>query len=166
MKTKIKKHLKEIIVFILVLIVAMNVVSYYRSLELNKQQLDIKSFKLLDGSSYAIKDDKPLIIYFWATWCPVCKFQSPNIQKLSEKYEVITIATQSGSKKDIENYLKEKGLSFKVVDDSDAYYSQKFNIKVFPTTFIYDKDKNLKFSEVGYTSTLGLYIRMFFSDWY
>ncbi len=162
MKDKIKKYIKEIIVFIVILSVAANILSYYRSGDLNKEQLNIKSFKLLDNSVYSVKDDKPLIIYFWATWCPVCKFQSPNIETLSKDYEVITIATQSGSKEQIDKYLKDKNLTFKVVDDSDGYYANKFNISVFPTTFIYDKDKNLKYSEVGYTSMIGLYFRMFF----
>ena len=164
MKIKIKKYIKEILVFVVVLTIAMNIVSYYRSLDLNKDQLDITSFKLLDETIYEVKADKPLIIYFWATWCPICKFQSPNIQKLTKDYEVITIATDSGSKKAIKKYMQKKSLSFKVVDDSDGYYARKFNIKVFPTTFIYDKKQNLEFSEVGYTSTIGLYARMILSN--
>ncbi|MBS9782507.1 MAG: hypothetical protein KGV43_01740 [Arcobacter sp.] len=36
--------------------------------------------------------------------------------------------------------------------------SMKVNIQAFPITLIYDKDKNLKFSEVEYTSTFGLYL--------
>ena len=39
-------------------------------------------------------------------------------------------------------------------------FNNKFNIKVFPTTLIYSKDQNLEFSEVGYTTTIGLYSRM------
>lgn len=163
LKEKIKKYTKEIVIFVVLLSIAMNALSYYRSLDLNKDSLDFKSFKLIDGSKYEVLEDKPLVIYFWATWCPVCKFQSPNIQKLSKDYEVITIATQSGGKEQIQNYLDEHNLTFKVVDDTDGFYARKFNIKVFPTTFIYDKEKNESFSEVGYTSFWGLYLRTYFS---
>jgi len=160
MKDKIKKYIKEGITFVIVLMVAANVISYYRSLDLNKDRLNIEEVILLDNTSYTIPKNKPVLVHFWATWCPTCKFESPNIEKISKDYEVITIAVQSGSKEEIETYLDEHKLTFKVVNDEKGYYSRMFNIKAFPTTFIYDKDKNLKFSEVGYTTIAGLYSRM------
>lgn len=160
MKDKIKKYIKEFLVFAVLLTVAANAFSYYRSLDLNKEKLDIKTVKLLDGTNYEIPKNKPILVHFWATWCPVCELESSNIEKLAKDYEVLTIAVQSGTKKEIENYLKKHDLTFKVVNDADGFYSRKFNIKVFPTSFIYDKDKNLTFTEVGYTTTVGLYSRM------
>ncbi|RXJ90648.1 protein disulfide oxidoreductase [Arcobacter sp. CECT 8983] len=160
MKEKIKKYLKEIIVFVVVLTIAANVFSYYRSLDLNKEKLDLKTITLLDGSLYTLPNNKPVLLHFWATWCPTCKFEASNIEKISKDYEVITVAVQSGTKEDIQNYLNEHNLSFKVINDEDSFYSKKFNIKAFPSTFIYDSEKSLMFSEVGYTSTLGLYARM------
>ena len=164
MSDKIKKYLKEIIKFVVLAVIIINVVSYYRAIDLNKEELNFKSFELLDGSIYKVENDKPILIHFWATWCPICKVEAPNIEKLSKDYEVITIATQSGSKEDIEKYLKENKLTFKVVNDDDGFYSRNFNISVFPTTFIYNKEKQVKFSEVGYTSTVGLYSRMMLSQ--
>lgn len=160
MKEKIKKYAKEGLISIVLLAIVMNALSYYRSLDLNKEKLEINTFTLLDGSIYKIPEDKPLIIHFWATWCPTCKFEASNIEKISKDYEVLTIAVQSGSKEEIEAYLKENNLSFRVVNDEDAFFSSKFNIKAFPTTLIYDNDKNVKFTEVGYTTTAGLYSRM------
>jgi len=163
MKTKVKKYIKEILKFVILLAIILNVVSYFKSQDLNKEKLNETNFILLDGTTYNISKDKPVLVHFWATWCPTCKIEAPNIEKISKDYEVITIATQSGSKEEIQKYLDEHELSFKVVNDIDGYYSNKFKIKAFPTTFIYDKDKNLTFSEVGYTSTLGLYARMWWS---
>jgi thiol-disulfide isomerase/thioredoxin len=160
MKDKIKKYLKEGIVFIVMLTVAMNAMSYYRSLDLNKDNLDIKSFKLLNNTEYTLPQNKAIIVHFWATWCPTCKFEASNIEKISKDYEVITIAVQSGTKEEIQEYLNENNLTFKVVNDEDGFYSRKFNIKAFPTTLIYDKNGNQKFSEVGYTTTACLYSRM------
>lgn len=160
MKDKIKKYIKEIIIFVFILAVAMNVLSYYRGLDLNKDKLNIQTFNLIDDSEYNILIDKPLIIHFWATWCPTCKLEASNIEKLSKDYEVITIAVQSGTNEEIQKYIKENDLSFRIVNDKEGFYSLKFNIKAFPTTLIYDKEQNLKFSEVGYTTTAGLYARM------
>lgn len=160
MKEKIKKYFKETIIFVVMLTIAMNAMSYYRALDLNKEKLDIKSFKLLDNSEYFVSKNKKILVHFWATWCPTCKFEAANIEKISKDYEVITIAVQSGTRKEIQKYLDDNDLTFKVVNDEDGFYSRKFNIKVFPTTFIYDKNGNQKFSEVGYTTTAGLYSRM------
>ncbi len=162
-KNKIKEYLKEGVIFVVLLTVVLNGVSYYRSLDLNKDKLNIETFKLLDNTTYEVKNNKPILVHFWATWCPTCKFESPNVDTISKDYEVITIAVQSGSKENIQKYLDEHGLGFNVVNDSDGALSQKFNIQVFPTTLIYDKEKNLKFSEVGYTTTAGLYSRMLLS---
>ncbi len=152
--------MSDIILFAIVI----NIISYYKSLELNKNKLDINKFKLINDLVYEVPKNKPLLIHFWATWCPTCKFESKNIEKISKDYEVITIAVQSGSKEDILKYLQKHDLTFKVVNDKDSLYSNKFNIKAFPTTLIYNRNRDLKFSEVGYTTTVGLYSRMKLSE--
>ena len=56
--------------------------------------------------------------------------------------------------------MQEKGLSFKVLNDKDGEWGRVFKIEVFPTTFIYDAKGELRFTEVGYTSTAGLLARL------
>ncbi|MDX4049828.1 protein disulfide oxidoreductase [Aliarcobacter skirrowii] len=164
MNQKIKKYLISFIKYAIFFIVVINLVSYYKSLNLNKNRLEIRSFELLDGTTYEIEKDKPLLIHFWATWCPICALEEQNIETISKDYQVITIATQSGSSEEIKEYLEKNNLSFKVVNDDLATLSREFNIKAFPTTFIYDKNQNLKFSEVGYSSTFGLKLRLWWSN--
>jgi len=149
-----KKYLKEIVKSLLIIVVVLNAYSFYRAQDLNKEKLPLQNI---------IMNEKPLVVHFWATWCPVCKIEAPNIQKISKEHNVITIASQSGTNKDIINYLKENNLDFTFINDQDNSYAKKFNVTVFPTTLIYDKDKNLIFSEVGYTSTLGLYLRIWWA---
>lgn len=164
MNQKIKKYLISFIKYAIFFIVVINLVSYYKSLDLNKNRLEIRSFELLDGTNYEIEKDKPLLIHFWATWCPICALEEQNIETISKDYQIITIATQSGSSEEIKEYLEKNNLSFKVVNDNLATLSREFNIKAFPTTFIYDKNQNLKFSEVGYSSTFGLKLRLWWSN--
>ena len=164
MSEKIKKILKNLIKYTIFFIIVLNLVSYFKGLDLNKEKFSIQSFELIDGSNYEIKNDKTLLVNFWASWCPICALEEQNIENLSKDFEVITIATQSGSNEEIEKYLKDKNLSFKVVNDEFGLLSGEFNVKAFPTTFIYDKNKNLKFTEVGYTSTFGLKLRLWLSS--
>ena len=161
---KFKKYLKEIITFVITITILANIISYYKSTSLNKDKLEFQNITLLDGTTYNIPANKPILIHFWATWCPICKIEASNIETLSKKFEVITVAVDSGSQDEIQSYLKKHNLSFKVIDDFDKHYASKYNISVYPTTFIYDKNKNLLFSEVGYTSTLGLYLRMIWAN--
>lgn len=164
MKTKLKKYIKEILSFIVILLIFSNALSYYRATSLNKEKLNISNITLIDNTQFKINNDKPTLVHFWATWCPTCKIEAPNIQSLSEDYEVLTIAVSSKEDENIQKYLKEHNLNFKVFNDIDGAYARKFNISVFPTTLIYDKDKNVRFSEVGYTSTWGLTLRMWWAN--
>ena len=160
MKQKIKKSAVEIVKFLIILTILANIISYYKSSDLNKNQLELNNITLLDNVQYKLPNNKPVLIHFWATWCPICKVEAPNIQTLSKDYEVITIAVGSGDDDTIKEYLKENSLDFKVINDYDSQLAEKFNITVYPTTLIYDHKRNLQFSEVGYTSTIGLYLRM------
>ncbi|MEA3289751.1 MAG: protein disulfide oxidoreductase [Campylobacterota bacterium] len=164
MQEKIKKYSKEFLFFIISVFVISNLISLYKSQDLNSERFILKNLTLIDGKKYKVPLNKPTLVHFWATWCPTCKMEASNIEKLSKDYEVITIAVQSGDDKKIKAYLKENNLSFKVLNDNKGIYAKKFNIEVFPTTFIYDKNQELVFSEVGYTSTLGLKLRMFWAS--
>ena len=162
-KDKIKKYAKEIALFFLIMTLFANIVSFYRSSELNKISLDTKTLSLLNDTSYRFEKHKPVLLYFWATWCPSCKMQSSNIESISKKFNVLSIAIKSGDDKQIEEYLKKSNLSFRVHNDTDGEIAKKFNISVFPTTIIYDKKGEIFFSDVGYTTTFGLWLRMWWA---
>ena len=155
MKEKLNKYLKEIVLFTLVMVIFSNGLSLYRSLDLNKEPLAL---------NYATDKDKPVLVHFWAVWCPICKIEAPNIQTMSENFEVITIAVKSGSDEKIQEYLNNQNLDFKFINDEDGYLAQKFGISAYPTTIIYDKNRDVVFSDVGYTSTWGLWLRMLWAS--
>ena len=164
MKDKIKHYIKEIITFIIVMTLFANAISYYKSRDLNAKPLSLNTVTLLDNTHFSVVNNKPILIHFWATWCPTCKLEAQNIQYISEHYNVLTIAVNSGSNEEIKKYLLANDLNYKVVNDSHSVYASEFNIAAYPTTFIYDKDKNMVFSDVGYTSTLGLFFRMWWAS--
>jgi thiol-disulfide isomerase/thioredoxin len=163
-KEKIKHYLKEILLFIIVMTVLANVISLYRSMDLNKEPLKALDVELIDKSIYSLDRSKPLLIHFWATWCPTCKLEAANIQRISKHYEVLTIAVNSGSDAELQAYLDERDLSFHVLNDTESYFAKTFAIAAYPTTLIYDTEQNVLFSEVGYTSTFGLWLRMWWAS--
>lgn len=164
MKEKIKHYAKEIVYFILFMTIIANLMSVYKSQDLNSEPLQLTSLTLLDNSVYNFKENRPVLIHFWATWCPTCKLEASNINYISKHFNVVTIAVNSGSTQEIQKFLTENEYTFLVNNDAQSILSQKFKIAGFPTTFIYDKDRKLIFSEVGYTSIVGLYFRMWWAS--
>jgi len=159
-KWNVKVIVKEILIGAVLLFIFTNIISYLRKPELSSTSLPQLSVKLLDGSDYSIKKGKPLMVHFWATWCPTCKLEAGNIETLSKKYEVLSVAVNSGDKAKIQSYMQSRDLSFKVVNDPEGTLAKQFHVEAYPTTFIYDANGELKFTEVGYTTTAGLLARM------
>ena len=118
--------------------------------------------ELIDGSSLALSDlkGKPVIINFWATWCPPCKAEMPDIQKLYEKSStegedaviVLGVAApnmgQEGSEEEIAAFMEEKGYTYPVLMDTEGELFNSYGIMSFPTTFMIDRDGNV----FGYVS--------------
>jgi thiol-disulfide isomerase/thioredoxin len=159
-KWNMKSIFKELIVSIIIFFILSNIISYVRKPELSSTQLPQVEVILLDGSSYQLAKGKPIVIHFWAEWCKICKLEAQNIETLSKEYEVLTIAVNSGDNTKVKAYLEERGLNFKVLNDIDGAWAKQFKVEVFPTTFIYDSRGELKFTEVGYTTTAGLLARL------
>ena len=152
--------MKELIFFTLFITLVANGVSLYKAQKLNKEKLALSTQKLINNTLYTPDKSKPLMVHIWATWCPICKAEIDNIQRVSEYYEVVTIAVDSGNDYALHKYMQEHNFNFRVINDSTKQISTHLNIEVFPTTLIYNKNKELVFSEVGYTSSFGLFIRM------
>jgi len=160
MKEKLKYYLKEIVVFSILLFVATNAISFYKSTELTKENFPLSQITLYDNTSFSYDKNKPILLHFWTTWCPTCKIEASTINALSKDYQVITVVVKAKNKAQIQNYLKKNNLSFNVIDDKNGTLATQFHIPAYPTTLIYNTQQNLIFSEVGYSSTIGLKIRL------
>lgn len=117
---------------------------------------------LLGGQSVNVQSyqGKPLLLHFWATWCSICKMEESSIASISDDYEVITVAMNSGNDMEISAYLEEQGLSFPVVVDEEGVIADRFGVRGVPTSFIIDPNANIRFTEIGFTSELGLRMRL------
>lgn len=163
---KILGWIRELLLASIILIVILNVVSFLKKPELSSTTLPHFELKSTTKQPISSKNytGKPILIHFWATWCPACKLEASNIEKISKTHQVITVAVNSGSDEEINTFLKNRDLNFDVINDKEGRFASTFSISSFPTTFIYDKDAEIKFSEVGYTSTFGLKLRMWLSE--
>lgn len=160
-KWSLKNIAKEIVTTLLMLFVISMVINYIRQPDIAE---DIYSIELSDTHHNKVDfdsfKDKPLLVHFWATWCPTCKLEASNIESITSKYNVLSIAVHSGSNLEINNFMQEHDLHYRVVNDQNGSLAEKFNITAYPTTLVYNGKGELKFTEVGYSTTLGLESRL------
>jgi len=119
------------------------------------------------GESLQLPDNlegKPLLVYFFAEWCPVCKFQNPVISAIQRDYPVIAISMQSGNAANVQRYLSEQDLDFRVVNDEDGRISRQLGVNGVPATFILNQQGRIKYSTRGYTTGPGLRSRLWLSS--
>ncbi len=102
----------------------------------------------------------PVLVHFWATWCPVCRTEQGSIAAIAhDDPTVITIAMQSGTPEQVAAHMREQGISFPVLNDPDGSIARAWGVHAVPVSFIISPDGNVSFVEVGYTTELGLRIR-------
>lgn len=107
--------------------------------------------------------DKPILLHFWATWCPVCKLEQSSIENISKDYRLITIAMQSGTNQELKSFMQDENLSFDVINDEFGLLSKKYNIRGVPASFVINKENRIKFIEIGYTTEIGMRLRLWWA---
>ncbi len=160
-KSYIKQIFKEIIIFIVLIFVISSIINYFRAPKIDNSYLNYLSGKTITGEDVEkFKSKMPLIIHFWGIWCPICKQEASTIDDVAKKYNLLSVAVDSGDDKKLLSWMRKKGLSYPVLNDKSGNLAKKFKITVFPTTIIFDKSGKIKFIETGYTTKLGLISRI------
>ena len=118
--------------------------------------------RLLDGGLVSLESyrGRPLLVHFWATWCPVCRVEEGSIDDLARDYPVLTVASNSGTAAEVAAYLKQQGLRFPVLLDESGDAGRRWGVRGVPASFIVDPDGEIAHVAVGYTTGLGLRVRL------
>ena len=160
-KWTFKRVLQELLTTLLLFFIISQLLNFIRKPDI---QTDIYTYALKDIDNKVVAfsqyKKRPLVVVFWGTWCPICKLEAPNLEKLSKQYNLLSIAVNSDTDEKIKAYMAEHQLSYRVINDANGILAKKFNIAAYPTTLIYNAKGELKFTEVGYSTTLGLQARI------
>ena len=121
-------------------------------------------FTLTDqyGNTHKLSDykGKTVFLNFWATWCPPCRAEMPDIQKLYEEYQdagddsvvILGVAAPNyggeKSEEEITAFLEENGYTYPVVMDEGGEMFMQYGVFSYPTTFMINEDGNV----YGYAS--------------
>ena len=109
-------------------------------------------FNLKDqyGVVHSLENYKGKVIFlsFWATWCPPCKKEMPDIENIYKEYgenkkDVVILGVNSEKENEVKKFLKDKGYTFPTVIDENSEVMRKYFIQAFPTSFVIDKEGNV-----------------------
>ena len=110
-------------------------------------------------------NERATLIYFWGSWCGICRYTSPAVSSLSEKgVPVVGVALQSGTMPEVQRYLQQHLWSFETINDESGAISREWEIKATPTIAII-KNGKIRHSTSGISSYWGLYLRWKWIDW-
>lgn len=108
--------------------------------------------------------DKPTLVHFWATWCPICRTEQGTIAAIARDYpNTITVAMNSGLTNEVKRYMQEQGIDIPTVNDPDGSLSETWGVHAVPASFIVAPDGKIQFVEVGYTTEIGLRLRLWWA---
>jgi len=110
----------------------------------------------------AMSQEKPVLVYFWATWCSVCTTVSPSVNFVSDGMQVVTVALNSGEQQRVKQYLDAKEYDFTVLNDPKGAISKAWGISLTPTLIVVDKGE-ISAVTTGFTSPFGMWARMLLS---
>lgn len=104
----------------------------FELLNLNDQKISLNDFR-----------GKKVLINFWASWCPPCIEEMPDIQKLHTEYgdEIIILALNIGeSKSTAASFMADNNLNFRVLLDKDKEIARNYIVRGIPTSYFLDEN--------------------------
>ena len=118
---------------------------------------------LLDGSGVrsAITEGEAGVVYFFAPWCFNCRTSIDNLDNLVADGRIAwatAIALDYGDSGEVQEFVDKTGITLPVLMGTGRTASD-WSIRAFPTYYIIDADGAISSRSVGYSTTIGLWIR-------
>ncbi|WP_219593342.1 protein disulfide oxidoreductase, partial [Aeromonas salmonicida] len=159
---RLRRWGKEALWLLLFGVVISTALDFWRSPALPEGN-PLPTLTLQDGTTadlQAMSRDKPLLVYYWASWCAVCRFTTPTVEQLWQDGEnVLTVALRSGNTQQLSKGMGKKGLTFPTHNDERGDLAARWQVSVTPS-FLIVKNGKVVSTTTGWSSGLGLKLRL------
>lgn len=150
---------------IVLLVVVLAAVQWWQARDLVVGRAPALVGHLIDGSNYQLDPaDGPILVHFWASWCPICRLEQDSIASIAADRPVITIATTSGTRDEVAAYLRDNGLEMPVLLDEEGGLARSWGVSGVPATFVVDREGNIRHAGQGYSTEIGLRLRLWWAS--
>lgn len=152
------RWLRDILLFVLILAA----VQWWQSRDLVKDQAPPLAGLLVDGTPYQLDSagEHPVLVHFWAEWCPVCRLGQDSIDDIAKDHRVITIALSSGPAVEVQAFLDEHALTMPTLIDEQGDIARRWGVFGVPSTFVVDNGGAITHASQGYSTEIGLRLRL------
>lgn len=165
--SRLKRWARELLVLAILLAGVMWVMDSWRAPQAPLAFAD-QPLHTLDGQEVTLNtlsQDRPLLVYFWASWCGICRFTTPTVAEMAQEGgNVIGIALRSGDDEKVQRYLQAKHYQMPLVNDPQGRLSANWQVSVTPTLVIIDKGQVVS-STTGFTSGWGMKLRLWWAGY-
>lgn len=123
-------------------------------LEIGDKAPDFK-LETLEGETLQLSDfrGEPVMINFWATWCPPCRQEMPDMERFYQEHDPVifsvNLTDEELNTKQVKNFLQELELTFPVLLDKEGEVSTLYRIQPIPMTYMVDAEGIIQFKSFG-----------------
>ncbi|MBE3468576.1 protein disulfide oxidoreductase [Enterobacter cloacae complex sp. P15RS] len=166
MAGKLPRLLRELAVWLLIGVAVSLAVDYFRQPAL-PQNFASTTLQTLDGGTVdliAMSEERPLLVYVWATWCGVCRYTTPSVAALAaDGGNVMSVALRSGDNATLETWMRKKKAAMPTVNDASGELARQWDVQVTPTLVVISHGEVTSIT-TGWTSSWGMRLRLWLAS--
>jgi len=116
----------------------------------------------MDGNELVLSDmagETPLVLDFWATWCPPCRMEIPLLNQFASNHEgevmVVGITSEAAeSESVIREFVGDQNLVFRIIHDPSGEISESYFVTAIPFLVVIDTEGTVVATHLGYSETI------------
>ncbi len=109
----------------------------------------------LEGNSVTLSDFRGTVVFlnFWATWCPPCRAEMPEIEAVYQEYknqDVMVIGIDLlEAENEVRQFVQQGGYGWTFVIDTTGEVANNYGVTAIPTSFFLDKEGIIRAVSIG-----------------